>query len=197
MGWIPRWGSLWMAFPSVSAPHFVFVFAPVSILLPHSKDWSTPVSSKLSFGGRGQHIFRIDKQISLGTIREWQGNAKWLGLWQGPLNPEDTFTSYVLLWKQSVCVCVCVCVSITSVIVNCSTGKETYTLHSSMASWKPSRISTSLWKRLLLSSTVSFSEMPCCSCSPQISSCSRTLKPTASFSSFVSIQTETIILKIL
>jgi hypothetical protein len=26
MGWIPRWGSLWMAFPSVSAPHFVSVF---------------------------------------------------------------------------------------------------------------------------------------------------------------------------
>ena len=25
MGWIPRWGSLWMAFPSVSAPHFVSV----------------------------------------------------------------------------------------------------------------------------------------------------------------------------
>ena len=23
MGWIPRWGSLWMAFPSVSAPLFV------------------------------------------------------------------------------------------------------------------------------------------------------------------------------
>jgi hypothetical protein len=26
MGWIPRWGSLWMAFPSVSAPHFVPIF---------------------------------------------------------------------------------------------------------------------------------------------------------------------------
>jgi hypothetical protein len=32
MGWIPRWGSLWMAFPSVSAPHFVSVFPPVNIL---------------------------------------------------------------------------------------------------------------------------------------------------------------------
>ena len=32
MGWISRWDSLWMAFPSVSAPHFVSVFAPVSIL---------------------------------------------------------------------------------------------------------------------------------------------------------------------
>ena len=25
MGWIPRWGSLWMVFPSFSAPKFVFV----------------------------------------------------------------------------------------------------------------------------------------------------------------------------
>jgi hypothetical protein len=27
MGWIPRWDSLWMAFPSVSAPLFVPVIA--------------------------------------------------------------------------------------------------------------------------------------------------------------------------
>jgi hypothetical protein len=27
MGWIPRWGSLWMAFPWVSAPHFVPIFS--------------------------------------------------------------------------------------------------------------------------------------------------------------------------
>jgi len=26
MGWIPRWGSLWMAFPTVTAPFFVPVF---------------------------------------------------------------------------------------------------------------------------------------------------------------------------
>ena len=31
-GWIPRWGSLWIAFPSVSAPHFVSIFPSVSIL---------------------------------------------------------------------------------------------------------------------------------------------------------------------
>jgi hypothetical protein len=34
MGRNPRWGSLWMAFPSVSATHFVSIFAPVSILFP-------------------------------------------------------------------------------------------------------------------------------------------------------------------
>jgi hypothetical protein len=33
MDWIPRWGSLWMAFPSDSAPHFVSIFPPMSILL--------------------------------------------------------------------------------------------------------------------------------------------------------------------
>jgi hypothetical protein len=32
MRWIPKWGSLWMAFPSVSAPHVVSIFPPVSIL---------------------------------------------------------------------------------------------------------------------------------------------------------------------
>ena len=37
IGWIPRWDSHWMAFPSVSAPHFVFVYPPVSILIPTSK----------------------------------------------------------------------------------------------------------------------------------------------------------------
>ena len=34
MGWIPRWGSPWMAFPSVYAPHFVSLFDPVIILFP-------------------------------------------------------------------------------------------------------------------------------------------------------------------
>jgi hypothetical protein len=32
MEWIPRWGSCWTAFPSVSGPHFVSVFLPISIL---------------------------------------------------------------------------------------------------------------------------------------------------------------------
>jgi hypothetical protein len=32
MGWIPRWGSLWMIFPSVSAPHFVSVSPHMGIL---------------------------------------------------------------------------------------------------------------------------------------------------------------------
>jgi hypothetical protein len=31
MGWILMWGSLWMAFPSVSAPHFVSIFPLRSI----------------------------------------------------------------------------------------------------------------------------------------------------------------------
>jgi hypothetical protein len=42
MGWIPRRGSLWMAFPSVSALHFVSIFAPGSILLPLLKRTKSP-----------------------------------------------------------------------------------------------------------------------------------------------------------
>ena len=34
IGWIPRWGSLWMVFPSVSVPHFVSVSPPMGILFP-------------------------------------------------------------------------------------------------------------------------------------------------------------------
>jgi hypothetical protein len=30
MGWIPRWDSLCIAFPSISAVFFVSIFAPVS-----------------------------------------------------------------------------------------------------------------------------------------------------------------------
>jgi hypothetical protein len=33
-GMISRWGSLWMAFPSFSAPHLVSIFPPVHILFP-------------------------------------------------------------------------------------------------------------------------------------------------------------------
>ena len=32
MGWIPRWGSLWISFPSISAPSFASVFPSWSIL---------------------------------------------------------------------------------------------------------------------------------------------------------------------
>jgi hypothetical protein len=35
MGWITRWGSLWMVIPSVSAPHFVFVTLSMGILFPN------------------------------------------------------------------------------------------------------------------------------------------------------------------
>jgi hypothetical protein len=34
MGWIPKWGSLWMVIPSVSAPHFVSVTPSMGILFP-------------------------------------------------------------------------------------------------------------------------------------------------------------------
>jgi hypothetical protein len=34
MGWVPRWGSLWMVIPSVSAPNFVSVTPSTGILFP-------------------------------------------------------------------------------------------------------------------------------------------------------------------
>ena len=34
MQWIPRWGSLWMVIPSVSAPHVVSVTPSMGILFP-------------------------------------------------------------------------------------------------------------------------------------------------------------------
>jgi hypothetical protein len=34
MGWIPRWGSLWIFIPSVSAPNFVSVTLSMGILFP-------------------------------------------------------------------------------------------------------------------------------------------------------------------
>jgi hypothetical protein len=34
MGWIPRWGSLWMVHPFVSAPYFVSVTPSMGILFP-------------------------------------------------------------------------------------------------------------------------------------------------------------------
>jgi hypothetical protein len=42
MGWIPRWGSLWMAFPSVSNSHFVSIVPPVSILFPLLQSTEAP-----------------------------------------------------------------------------------------------------------------------------------------------------------
>ena len=34
MGWIPRWGSLWMVIPSVSALHFISVTPSMGIVFP-------------------------------------------------------------------------------------------------------------------------------------------------------------------
>ena len=34
MGWIPKWGSLWMVVPSVSAPNFVSLTPSMGILFP-------------------------------------------------------------------------------------------------------------------------------------------------------------------
>jgi hypothetical protein len=52
MGWTPRWGSLWMAFPPVYVPHCVSIFPPVSILFPLLRSIHTLVFLLL-----GLHLF--------------------------------------------------------------------------------------------------------------------------------------------
>jgi hypothetical protein len=51
MGWIPRWGSLWMVHPFVSAPNFVSVTLSMGIFFPVLRrgEVSTLWSSFLSF----------------------------------------------------------------------------------------------------------------------------------------------------
>ena len=51
MGWILRWGSLWMVLPSISTPNFVFVTPSMGILFPilRRSEVSTLWSSFLSF----------------------------------------------------------------------------------------------------------------------------------------------------
>ena len=62
MGWIPRWGSLWMVIPSVSAPYFISVTLSMDILFPllrrtkASTHWS---SFFLSFMWSVNCIFHI------------------------------------------------------------------------------------------------------------------------------------------
>ena len=42
MEWIPMLGSPWMVFPSVSAPYFISVFAPMGILFPFLRRTEAP-----------------------------------------------------------------------------------------------------------------------------------------------------------
>ena len=65
MGWIPSWGSLWMAFPSVSVPRFVSVFPPVSILFPFPK-WTALVHLR-----RGNKI--LTRERGCEEERRWRG----------------------------------------------------------------------------------------------------------------------------
>ena len=55
MGWIPRWSSLWMAFASVSAPHFVSIFPSMSILFTLLRGYApTNISNLPPASGSGR-----------------------------------------------------------------------------------------------------------------------------------------------
>jgi hypothetical protein len=80
MGWIPKWGNLWMAFPSISPPHFVPIFPlPTIQLTDHMKlkkkehqSVDTLVllrrENKILTGGRGRE--------GLGRKRKGEGDKR-------------------------------------------------------------------------------------------------------------------------
>ena len=80
LGWIPRWYSLWMAFPSVSAPLFVlaFLFDKRKFGLIFFKVGGWPHSST------GGHVYLLDV-VSTGSISLLLGiltNVLLVGSWE-------------------------------------------------------------------------------------------------------------------
>jgi hypothetical protein len=82
MGWIPRWGSLWMVLPFISALNFVYVTPSMGILIPLvrridvSTLWSSLFMSFMSFANCilgmtsyntvfvGLYLFAENRQLS-------------------------------------------------------------------------------------------------------------------------------------
>jgi hypothetical protein len=82
MGWIPRWGSLWMSFPSVSAPVFVpafpFDMRNSKLIFFEAGGWPHP-----SIWG---HAYPLD-MVSTGSICPLLiilANILCLGSWEPP-----------------------------------------------------------------------------------------------------------------
>jgi hypothetical protein len=75
MGWIPRWGSLWMVHPFVLAPNFVSVTPSIGILFPIltrnevSTHWSSFFLIFLCFP---DYILGI---LTL-TLKQWRGKNR-------------------------------------------------------------------------------------------------------------------------
>jgi hypothetical protein len=55
MGWIPRWGSLWMVLPSISAPNFVSVTPNMGILFPIQRKNGSSSENWISTTGRSSN----------------------------------------------------------------------------------------------------------------------------------------------
>jgi hypothetical protein len=74
MGWTPRWGSLWMAHPFVSAPNFVSVTPSMGVLFPILRrgELSTLWSSFfLSFMCFGKELKKMDSRKPNNPIKKW------------------------------------------------------------------------------------------------------------------------------
>ena len=105
MGWIPGWNSLWMVFPSVSAPNFVSVSSSMGILFPIQRRnkvstlWSSFfLSILLSFFPLDGFRSFIKDQVTIGV-----SESSFLGL---QFYSIDLFVCH---WTSIMFVCLFVC----------------------------------------------------------------------------------------
>jgi hypothetical protein len=97
MGFIPRWGSLWMVLPSVSAPNFVSVTPSVGILFPLlrrtevSTLWSSFFLSFMSFTNCILGILSFSANIHL-SVNAYQVCSFVIGLPQNNILQIHPFT---------------------------------------------------------------------------------------------------------
>ena len=102
-GWIPRWGSFWMAFPTVYAPHYVSIFPPMSILFPLLRRTETSTlwsSFFVTFIWSVNFILGI---LSFWAISTYQCvHTMCVLLWLGYLTQDDILQTHVLkFYKDS------------------------------------------------------------------------------------------------
>jgi hypothetical protein len=87
MGWIPRWGSLWIIHPFILAPNFVSVTPFMGILFPILRrnevptHWSSLFLIFLCFANCNKYILKVEfhENWKLWYKRKWlDGKKKWL-----------------------------------------------------------------------------------------------------------------------
>jgi hypothetical protein len=77
MGWIPRWGSLWMVIPSVSVPYFVSVTPSMGILFHHIKYLGVTLTKQVK-DLYDKNFKSLKKEIE--DLRRWKDiPCSWIG----------------------------------------------------------------------------------------------------------------------